>query len=331
MYYRIRHLTKFKYSGAVSESLMELRMHPRTEAQQRCLDFQLTIAPKAQVHGYRDFQGNSIHHFGVPGSHKQLQITAESVVEMKAVAEPPRFLAPDAWGELDEAVAHGDYWGELLESRFTRRTARLEELEREFGVARRDDPLMLVRELNERLYDWIEYEPHVTHVDSPIDDALKARKGVCQDYAHIMIAMLRGVRIPARYVSGYLHHRAQDHDRSSDGATHAWLEAYLPGLGWVGVDPTNKLMAGERHIRTAVGRDYGDVPPTRGVFKGEAQSRLSVAVGVSSSEELPPELAELALERDEALEREFAAAEAMMKAREYDEQAALQQMQQQQQ
>jgi len=322
MYYRIRHLTKFNYSAPVSESLMEIRMHPRMEAQQRCLDFQLTITPKAQVHGYRDFLGNSIHHFGVPGTHRQLQITSESVVEMKPAPEVPGYLAPDAWKELDEAIEAGDYWGELLPSHFCGPTTLLEELAGKLEAVRRDDPLMLVRELNTRLSEAIDYEPQATRVDSPIDDALRQGKGVCQDYAHIMIAMLRQVRIPARYVSGYLHHRAEDHDRSSDGATHAWIEAYLPLLGWVGFDPTNNILAGERHIKTAIGRDYADVPPTRGVFKGEARTKLSVAVGVSACAELPPELADLVLERDEELEREFAAAEAAMVAQE--------QMQQQQ-
>jgi transglutaminase-like putative cysteine protease len=327
MYYRIRHLTLFHYSAPVSESLMEVRMHPRTEAQQRCLDYQLTVTPKAQVHSYRDFLGNSIHHFGVPGAHRQLQITAESVVEMKTFPGLPTFLAPGAWQELDSIVDNGDFWSDLLPSHFCRTTPLLEELMGELGAVRRDDPLMLVRELNTRLFESFEYEPHVTRVDSPIDDALRHRKGVCQDFAHILISILRHLRIPARYVSGYLHHRAEDNDRSSDGATHAWLEAYLPGLGWVGVDPTNNLLAGQRHIRTAVGRDYVDVPPTRGVLKGEATTKLSVAVGVSACEDLPPELAEMVTELDQEVQKELMAAEAAL----IQEHLLLEQQQQQQQ
>src|SRR5260370_971135 len=118
---------------------------------------------------------------------------------------------------------------------------------------------------------------------------LKERRGVCQDFAHIMTTLVRELRIACRYVSGYLFHRAEDQDRSAADATHAWVEALLPGLGWVGFDPTNNLVAGERHIRVAIGRDYGDVPPTRGVFKGEAKSELSVAVQVSPSSGPLPE------------------------------------------
>src|SRR6202007_2383644 len=140
------------------------------------------------------------------------------------------------------------------------------------------NPLELLLELNTKLYDLFDYAPNITRVDSPIDDALRARRGVCQDFAHIMIALVRGLGIPCRYVSGYIYQHKQDHVRSGANATHAWVEALLPHLGWVGFDPTNCLVAGDRHIRTAIGRDYADVPPTKGVFRGQAASELSVAV-----------------------------------------------------
>src|SRR5262249_22590678 len=116
--------------------------------------------------------------------------------------------------------------------------------------------------------------------DSPIDLALEAKKGVCQDFAHIMIAICRAWGVPARYVSGYLF-TDRDGDRSDPDATHAWVEVFLPSLRWVGIDPTNNILAGERHVAVAVGRDYGDVPPSRGVYKGEADSELDVAVSVT--------------------------------------------------
>jgi transglutaminase-like putative cysteine protease len=125
-------------------------------------------------------------------------------------------------------------------------------------------------------------------VNSPIEASLTSRQGVCQDFAHIMIAMVRRLRIPCRYVSGYLYHSDQNKDRSADGATHAWVEALLPGFGWVGFDPTNNLMAGSRHIRTAVGRDYADVPPTLGTMKGRAETELQVRVRVIPSQTLLP-------------------------------------------
>jgi transglutaminase-like putative cysteine protease len=143
------------------------------------------------------------------------------------------------------------------------------------------DPLTLMRRLTSQLFDTFTYAQSETQVDSPIDDALRARGGVCQDLAHIMIALARGIGIPCRYVSGYLSTSSECQDRSTEGATHAWAEAYLPPLGWVGFDPTNNVLAAERHIRAAIGRDYADVPPTRGVFRGEAGSELAVLVTVS--------------------------------------------------
>jgi transglutaminase-like putative cysteine protease len=141
------------------------------------------------------------------------------------------------------------------------------------------------------IYKLFAYVPHSTKVDSPIEEALKTRQGVCQDFAHIMIALGRRLRIPCRYVSGYMFHRDEsERDRSVEGASHAWVEALMPGLGWVAFDPTNNLIGVDRHIRVAIGRDYADVPPTRGVYKGEAQSELSVAVTVSPADKVAPEV-----------------------------------------
>jgi transglutaminase-like putative cysteine protease len=146
------------------------------------------------------------------------------------------------------------------------------------------DPLSALRRLSGLIHAAFEYEPGITEVHSPIEHALNEKRGVCQDFAHIMIAVARHWKIPARYVSGYLCQRRNGRDRSEEGATHAWLEAWLPSLGWVGFDPTNGMMASERHIRAAVGRDYADVPPTRGTFKGHAESELAIAVSVETTQ-----------------------------------------------
>jgi len=257
MFYSIRHLTKFLYDNAVSESMMETRMHPRSDQQQRCLTFHLSVSPRCRVFSYRDHLANNVHHFDIPGQHRQLVIVAESLVEVQPAIEIPSFLAPDAWADLDSMVQQGDYWEFLFPSEFAAPTPLLDELAKELDVVRRDDPLMLMHELNGRLYDYFDYVPRSTKVDSPIDVALESRKGVCQDFAHIMITLVRSkLRMPCRYVSGYLAHREHDSDRSAASATHAWIEVLMPHFGWVGFDPTNRLVAGERHIRTAIGRDY---------------------------------------------------------------------------
>lgn len=287
MYYSIRHVTVFHYSAPVSESVMEVRMQPRTEGGQRCARFQLHTAPRTQIMAYRTDQGNVVHHFDVPGRHTQLTLTAEALVEVAPPPPLPEDLGRDTWGEIDRMTAAGEHWDELAPSTFARPTALLLDLAVELDARRRGDPLALLRELNTRMYQSFDYDPGHTHVHSPIDDALRARRGVCQDVAHITIALVRQLGIPCRYVSGYLFHRVEDHDRSEQDASHAWVEALLPGLGWVGFDPTNNLLAGERHIRVAVGRDYADVPPTRGVYKGRAESQLEVSVRVTPSDAPP--------------------------------------------
>jgi transglutaminase-like putative cysteine protease len=171
-------------------------------------------------------------------------------------------------------VEQGDYWEMLLPSEFTAPTPSLDALAEEFDVRRRDDPLSVLHQLNEQIYNHFEYVPKSTKADSPIDLALLTHAGVCQDFAHIMITLVRS--------------KLGDHDRSATSATHAWIEALVPEIGWVGFDPTNNLVAGDRHIRTAIGRDYSDVPPTHGIFRGRADSELSVAVRVTPSEGTPP-------------------------------------------
>lgn len=303
MFYSIRHITRFRYSGPVSESIMEVRMQPRTEAAQRCLTFQLSVHPRTRVALYRDYLGNIVHHFDVPGHHKQLVIVAEALVDVRPPIELPPALGPNAWAELDYLIASGDFWEMLMPSHFARTSAELQAFAAELGMeskekARTRDPMELLLEMNRAIFSTISYVKSSTRVDSPIEHALRNRHGVCQDYAHIMITILRQLGIPARYVSGYLFQRSGDQTRSAEGATHAWVEALLPGHGWVGVDPTNDVVASDRHVRTAVGRDYADVPPSKGVFKGSVKSELTVTVRVAPSDAPPPVEEEMGTQED---------------------------------
>lgn len=288
MIYSIRHITNFAYRPAVRESVMEVRMQPRSEGQQRCLSFYLDVRPAANIMAYRDFLGNTVHHFDIPGSEAQIRITAKAVVEVLPITAP-QSADVCKWDDFDAQVAKDDYWEMLLPSHYACSTEKLQEFARELEVKRRETPLETLLELNQAIYKAFDYVPNSTKVDSPIDDALHSRSGVCQDFAHIMIALVRGLRMPCRYVSGYLCHDTKAPDRSPEGATHAWVEAFLPPLGWVAFDPTNNLVASDRHIRVAIGRDYADVPPTRGVYKGEAASELSVGVFVSTVDRPLPE------------------------------------------
>lgn len=284
MYYSIRHVTRYRYDAPVRESVMQLYVQPKSDGAQRLQSFQVSSSPRAGLQAYTDHFGNAVYHFDVPGVHQELTIEADAEVEVQPTAAPPDWVDASAWATLASPQVHGDNFDWLHQRGVSHATPALEAFLRERGIAKCDDPMTTLRRLNRALFDAFAYTPEATDVDSPIDIALKKRKGVCQDFAHIMLATARSWGIPARYVSGYLFTKRDAGDRSSADATHAWVEAYVPPCGWVGFDPTNNVLAGERHIRVAVGRDYDDVPPVRGIFKGPANSELAVAVSVRPSQ-----------------------------------------------
>ena len=321
MFYAIRHFTRYRYSHSVWQSMMEVRMHPRSEGNQRCFIFQLSVNPRARIFAHTDARGNLVHHFDLPQRHRQLTIISDALVNLDPPQTIPETMDYGAWDELEQLVEKKDYWDMLMPSHFARTSPELQELAEEIGVVERDgrSPLAFLQDVVSGVYRSFSYVKKSTAVNSPIEHALKSRQGVCQDFAHIMITLVRNANIPCRYVSGYLYHSGENSDRSSDGATHAWVEAVLPGLGWVGFDPTNNIIVGERHIRTAVGRDYADVPPTMGTMKGKAETELQVRVRVTPSQAvLPPD-------------EEFAADEEWSQFLEEDNQAQVMHAQQQQQ
>jgi transglutaminase-like putative cysteine protease len=292
MFYAIRHFTSYRYSQQVWQSMMEVRMHPRSESNQRCFVFQLSVNPRARIFGYRDYYGNQVHHFDLPSRHGQLTIISDALVNIDAQPSVPDFMEYQKWAELEEMVEKEDHWDMLMPSRFARSSPELEELASEIGAneRKRRSPLAFLQDISSGIYHSFSYVKKSTAVNSPIEVALRSRRGVCQDFAHIMIAIVRNARIPCRYVSGYLYHSTDTQHPLAEGATHAWVEALLPGIGWLGFDPTMNRLAGEKHIRTAIGRDYADVPPTMGVMKGKADTQLKVRVRVTPSQAvLPPD------------------------------------------
>jgi transglutaminase-like putative cysteine protease len=271
--------------------MMEVRMHPRSEGNQRCFVFQLSVNPRARIFGYTDSYGNLVHHFDLPSRHGQLTIISDALVNIEEQPSIADDMEYEAWQELEDLVERKDYWDMLMPSYFARTSPELEKLAGEIGAdeRKRRSPLAFLRDIASGVHSSFKYVKKSTRVNSPIEDALQSRQGVCQDFAHIMIALIRNARIPCRYVSGYLYH-SREADSVAEGATHAWVEALLPRLGWVGLDPTMNAIASEKHIRTAIGRDYADVPPTMGMMKGKADTQLQVRVRVTPSQAvLPPD------------------------------------------
>jgi transglutaminase-like putative cysteine protease len=278
----IRHVTQYHYERPVRESLMELWMQPQKTARQRLVSFELDIEPAAQLFSYADSFGNAVYHFDVPQPHDKLTIIARSAVETEAPPERPAHLDMGEWDRLRSEFVRGECFDFLRPHGFVETTDALRAFvsSHDLDALKRKDPLTAVRTLSETIYGAFEYQPGVTDADSPIDMALGVGRGVCQDFAHIMLAICRDWGVPARYISGYLFTDRDQGDRSDPDATHAWVEVFLPSLRWVGFDPTNNMMAGERHVAVAVGRDYADVTPSRGVYKGDSESQLAVGVSV---------------------------------------------------
>jgi len=321
MFYAIRHFTRYRYSRSVWQSMMEVRMHPRSEGHQRCFVFQLSVNPRARIFGYTDSYGNLVHHFDLPSRHGELTIVSDALVNIDAQPSIPEVMEYEGWQELEELVEKKDYWDMLMPSYFARSSPELEQLAGEIGTTERKgrSPMAFLRDIASGVHRTFSYVKKSTAVNSPIEDALRSRQGVCQDFAHIMIALVRNARIPCRYVSGYFYHSTENTHPVADGATHAWVEALLPGLGWVGFDPTINRLASEQHIRTAIGRDYADVPPTMGMMKGKADTQLQVRVRVTPSQAvLPPD-------------EEFAADEEWSQFLDETQQSQLAEAQQQQQ
>ncbi len=285
MHYSIRHITRFRYDAPVRESVMELRMQPRSEGPQTLRSFQISTNPRAQLYAYTDYLGNAVYHFNVLRQHEELRIETQALVEMGPQPELAERADHLEWERYNRYNLSADHFDLLEASKFVHMSAPLAEFMKMHGLEKPSgDVLAALKQLNKTIHDSFDYVQGVTEVHSPIDDALKAGSGVCQDFTHIMIAIARHWGVPARYVSGYLHHRQKGQDRSGDDATHAWVEAYLPSMGWIGFDPTNDILAGDRHIRVAVGRDYADVPPTRGTFKGGAETELAISVSVQPTQ-----------------------------------------------
>ncbi len=267
MFLRVEHTTEFAYDAPIAEAYTELRLRPLEGGGQHCSSFRLATEPFGlRVREYRDHFGNDVHHFDVLESHDRLAVTAVSTVMTPELfmsgRDPlsplelhdyltPTGYAPFAAGVWDFAAAH---------ARSASRPARAFELMEAVG-----------RELV--------YDPGATDVQTRADEVLGLGRGVCQDFAHVLLATCRCSGIPARYVSGYLYDPKLQGDNA---ASHAWVDVWDESTGWSALDPTHARAQTDAYVRVAVGRDYADVPPTRGVYTGKARETLSVRVGLQA-------------------------------------------------
>jgi transglutaminase-like putative cysteine protease len=287
MLLKITHTTDLSYSDTITESVMELRVAPRQEQDQHRLSFDLAIGPRASVNSYFDWLANTVHAFTVNEPHDQIKIVSTSVVETdRQKVEPQRFA--DTWpitpGDTDYALFDFlNFGGPVCDAPALRDLVKV--LGPERGMSLGELALRVIHLIAEKF----RYEQGVTTSASPITELLDHGRGVCQDFTHLMIGLARALKIPARYVSGFVHP-----DRGKFRGytqTHAWVELLFPSAGWIGFDPTNQCIVGPNFVKVAMGRDYRDVPPNKGVYRGNATESIRVQVKSDELKSVPPELA----------------------------------------
>lgn len=285
--YRIEHVTKYRYDYPVRNCAMSLALKPLEDQGQRVSAFRIETEPEGSVFQVTDAFGNARHHLHLNRDHQALSITTRSTVDVTPRDAPPEECGEGAWATIRGWRDSFHHWDYLDHSDLALPSPALERFVQRSGITPTGDPLALLRRLSGALFERFEYVPGSTTISSTIEHILDTGRGVCQDYAHVMIAVARTWGIPARYVSGYVHDETAAGEGGGGTTSHAWVECRLPGPGWTGFDPTNATLADERHVRVAVGRDYRDVSPTRGILFGGGDIQLEVEVSMEPVPEHP--------------------------------------------
>lgn len=277
MILRVTHTTRYEYLGPVTDSFNELRVHPLETPTQNCLSFEMTTDPSGPRRMYQDFYYNTVHVFEASEPHDYLEISLVSEVEtftdMRPV--PP---VPGTVHDQEAQLSPEEYYD------FTGTTVLVPLVPDAWKLAvDSTEGLQSVWDIAwavmGAIYNGFEYKAGVTEVSSGLEEALRLRRGVCQDFAHVMLGMLRSMRIACRYASGYFYAAELEEQRAA-AASHAWVECFIPNMGWVGFDPTHNRLADERYVLIGRGRDYTDIRPFAGTYRGPGNRSLEVSVAV---------------------------------------------------
>lgn len=277
--YRIKHITRYTYPSPVIDSANQVMLFPFDDAQQEVKMHDLIITHQPSVEVFTDYFGNKVGIFSVIKPHTEL--TLESIIEViihETKLPGNEIPAASQWENLDiirERFPYMDFM--LLEhcDSYEEIAAVVTSLKNESIT-----PFAIAEQMSAFVYNNFEYKKGVTDVETKVDEIWEMKAGVCQDFAHVLLIMLRIVGIPARYVSGYIC--PKNHELRGEGATHAWVEAYIPFHGWIGLDPTNNCIASDRHVRLAIGRSFTDCTPVKGTYKGASEHTLEVSVTIEN-------------------------------------------------
>lgn len=284
MHIELRYVTRFLYLSPVWDSHNALRARPADDDHQSVLRYSVSVTPPSRVFSYIDSWGTQVDEFSVADEHTELVVDARAAVETRVRPEPASDIAVSA---LRRPGFRESHWIHLRPSRHVAWTPDMATAANEMAEREANVPAT-VRAISSFVTERLTYTAGVTEVGTPVADVWSAGHGVCQDFSHLTIGLLRAAGIPARYVSGYLY-SADPASRTWDDPgevvvqTHAWVEAAIPGFGWWAIDPTNDTPAGERHVTIGQGRDYEDVMPLRGVYHGDAKATLAAEVTMSQT------------------------------------------------
>ena len=278
MKYKILHTNTFQYETPVEQSLNTIRLKPRNNECQRLLSYRSKITPASMTSEHVDIWGNNIGSFFIPEKHQILEVETKSVVSIQKAPYLKQIqFSTEMQAIFYSKLFHEHYLPYLRTTNYTYLDKyQLDEVISKIGV--NSNPVLFAIRLMEYLYDQFTYDTEATNVDTTARESFEIKSGVCQDITHVMLGILRNNGIPARYVSGYLYN-GEDSNLVGDSATHAWVEIMVPGIGWLGLDPTNNVEVLENHIILCKGRDYSDVSPLQGVYHG-GEHKLDVKVEV---------------------------------------------------
>jgi transglutaminase-like putative cysteine protease len=274
----VHHTTHYEYPEPVRDSYNELRLKPTSGDRQNCLSHELQIDPPAEVTHFLDFYLNCVHFFEIPKPHTELNIISKSVVETADALPPPHEVLD--FQELETLQNHEECYDFLFSSTYVSTSVSAWKLAMDIK-SDCGDLWTLANAIMQKIYGDFTYDTGSTTVNTHMDEVLKLKKGVCQDFAHVMIGLCRCLKFPARYVSGYIYTGREGSELRGADASHAWCEVFLPGHGWRGFDPTNNRVIDGHYIKISVGRDYDDITPVKGSYVGGATRHLEVGVTVT--------------------------------------------------
>lgn len=289
---KISHVTQYRYSSSVADSVNEIRLTPCTNERQSCYQHSITIEPNAPLFAYEDYFGNRVHAFSVNGPHDSLTIRTQMTVVTEEARTSEELacacrMAPDeSWAWLKGEEAKDRFAEYLMETGYTEQTREISGFVASVPADEKAGVYEWLEALSRHIRTEFVYDPEATNVKTKSGDLLEAKRGVCQDFAHLMISACRNRGIPARYVSGYhFVGDLQGGNADFEQASHAWVEAFVPSIGWCGFDPTNESLIDERYVKLGHGLDYKDIVPVKGVYLGAGSSELHVTVDVSRIDE----------------------------------------------